>query len=141
MPEPTNIPTPKTAPRITDQRDRALYVISVAAELAGVHPQTLRMYERKGLLSPARTEGRARRYSDRDIERVRVIQTLTQTEGMNLAGVQMVIELTQAVEDMRDQVEQLQAEARRLRDQIRDASAPTSLVPLRDAQAAMGEEA
>ena len=58
--------TPKTAPRVTDDRDRALYVISVAAELSGVHPQTLRMYERKGLLQPKRTEGRARRYSDRN---------------------------------------------------------------------------
>ena len=64
--------TPKTAPRITDDRDRALYVISVAAELSGVHPQTLRMYERKGLLQPKRTEGRARRYSDRDIEHVQI---------------------------------------------------------------------
>ena len=65
---------------------RALYVISVAAELAGVHPQTLRIYERKGLLAPARTTGRSRRYSDRDIALLRRIQDLT-NDGVSLAGV------------------------------------------------------
>ena len=64
-----------------------MYVISVAAELAGVHPQTLRIYERKGLLHPDRTAGNNRRYSERDIERLRMIQRLTQEQGMNLAGV------------------------------------------------------
>jgi MerR family transcriptional regulator/heat shock protein HspR len=72
--------------------ERALYVISVAAELAGVHPQTLRIYERKGLLSPARTSGRSRRYSDRDIEMLRRIQELT-NEGVTLAGVQRILDL------------------------------------------------
>lgn len=71
---------------------RAVYVISVAAELAGVHPQTLRIYERKGLVAPARTSGRSRRYSDRDIEVLRRIQQLT-NEGMSLAGVQRVLDL------------------------------------------------
>jgi MerR family transcriptional regulator/heat shock protein HspR len=71
---------------------RAVYVISVAAELAGVHPQTLRIYERKGLVDPARTTGGSRRYSDADIARLRRIQQLT-TEGLNLAGVQKVLEL------------------------------------------------
>lgn len=65
---------------------RAVYVISVAAELAGVHPQTLRIYERKGLVEPARTGGGSRRYSDADIERLRTIAQLT-SSGMNLAGV------------------------------------------------------
>ena len=73
-------------------RDRAVYVISVAAELAGVHPQTLRIYERKGLVDPARTGGGSRRYSDDDIEQLRRIQELT-NEGLNLAGVQRVLEL------------------------------------------------
>src|SRR5215475_4961956 len=72
--------------------DRALYVISVAAELAGVHPQTLRIYERKGLLAPHRTSGRSRRYSERDIELLRRIQKLT-TDGVSLAGVQRILDL------------------------------------------------
>ena len=69
---------------------RAVYVISVAAELAGVHPQTLRIYERKGLLAPARTTGRSRRYSDRDIALLRRIQDLT-NDGVSLAGVQRIL--------------------------------------------------
>ena len=67
------------------ETSRAVYVISVAAELAGVHPQTLRIYERKGLVDPARTEGGSRRYSDADINQLRRIQELT-NEGLNLAG-------------------------------------------------------
>jgi len=67
-------------------RDRAVYIISVAAELTGVHPQTLRVYERKGLVEPARTGGMSRRYSQADIERIRQIQALT-TQGLNLVGV------------------------------------------------------
>jgi MerR family transcriptional regulator/heat shock protein HspR len=72
--------------------NRAVYVISVAAELAGLHPQTLRIYERKGLLDPARTGGGSRRYSDADIAQLRRIQELT-AEGLNLAGVQKVLAL------------------------------------------------
>ena len=72
--------------------ERALYIISVAADLAGVHPQTLRIYERKGLIEPARTEGRSRRYSERDIELLRHIQELTQA-GVGLSGVERVLEL------------------------------------------------
>ena len=77
--------------------ERALYIISVAAELAGVHPQTLRIYERKGLIEPARTVGRSRRYSDRDIALLRRIQELT-NEGLNLAGVKRVLELEAELE-------------------------------------------
>ena len=76
--------------------DRAVYVISVAAELAGLHPQTLRIYERKGLVDPARTGGGSRRYSDDDIEQLHRIQELTR-EGLNLAGVQKVLELEAAL--------------------------------------------
>ena len=130
MTDRAEMPTPKTAKRVTDNRDRALYVISIAAELAGVHPQTLRMYERKGLIKPARTEGRARRYSDRDIERVRLIQSLTQDEGMNLAGVQVVMELSRTVDEMSEQIARLQDEARHLRDQMIERTQPTALVPL-----------
>jgi len=77
---------------MADPRSRAVYVISVAAELAGVHPQTLRIYERKGLLDPARTAGGNRRYSDTDLDRLRRIAELTD-EGLNLAGVRRVLEL------------------------------------------------
>jgi MerR family transcriptional regulator/heat shock protein HspR len=77
---------------MADHATRAVYVISVAAELAGVHPQTLRIYERKGLLDPARTAGGNRRYSDSDLDRLRRIAELTD-EGLNLAGVRRVLEL------------------------------------------------
>jgi MerR family transcriptional regulator/heat shock protein HspR len=90
---------------------RALYVISVAAELAGVHPQTLRIYERKGLVDPARTGGGSRRYSDRDIARLRRIQELT-AEGLNLEGVRRVMELEEEVERLRQAMAQLQLDAR-----------------------------
>jgi MerR family transcriptional regulator/heat shock protein HspR len=73
-------------------RDRALYIISVAAELAGVHPQTLRIYERKGLIEPRRTQGGSRRYSERDIALLRRIQELT-NEGVSLVGVRKILEL------------------------------------------------
>jgi MerR family transcriptional regulator/heat shock protein HspR len=108
-------PTPKTAPRITDDRARALYVISIAAELSGVHPQTLRMYERKGLLEPARTEGRARRYSESDIERVRMIQWLTQQQGVNLAGVEMLIAMNERMLEMQRALDEAQARIERLK--------------------------
>jgi MerR family transcriptional regulator, heat shock protein HspR len=96
-----------------DSRDtaRALFVISVAAELAGVHPQTLRIYERKGLVEPARTGGGSRRYSEDDIDRLRRIQELT-TEGLNLAGVKMVMELEDRVRELEAALEQARAEAR-----------------------------
>jgi MerR family transcriptional regulator/heat shock protein HspR len=91
-------------------RNRAVYVISVAAELAGVHPQTLRIYERKGLVDPARTAGGSRRYSDHDIAVLRRIQELT-NEGLNLAGVQRVLELEQVVASLRSELEQLRQQA------------------------------
>lgn len=74
-------------------KDRPVYMISVAAELAGVHPQTLRIYERKMLVQPSRSPGGTRLYSEADIERLRLIQRLTQEEGVNLAGVMRIIEL------------------------------------------------
>ncbi len=91
--------------------ERALYIISVAAELAGVHPQTLRIYERKGLIEPARTVGRSRRYSDRDIALLRRIQELT-NEGVGLAGVQRILELEQRVGRLNDELELARREAR-----------------------------
>ncbi len=91
--------------------DRGVYVISVAAELAGVHPQTLRIYERRGLLDPARTGGGSRRYSQRDIDRLRRIQELTES-GLNLAGVKRVMELEEEVARLRAQMNQLARETR-----------------------------
>lgn len=97
-------------------RARAVYVISVAAELAGLHPQTLRIYERKGLLDPARTGGGSRRYSDADIEQLRRIQELT-AEGLNLAGVQRVLELEAALDEAEQALRAAQAGADRAVEQ------------------------
>jgi MerR family transcriptional regulator/heat shock protein HspR len=95
--------------------DRAVYTISVAAELAGVHPQTLRIYERKGLVTPTRTSGNTRRYSERDIRRLRTIQQLTQERGVNLAGVRLIIELVTESQRLRSRLDQAEAEIARLR--------------------------
>ncbi len=91
------------------RRPVGVYVISVAAELAGVHPQTLRIYERKGLLEPARTQGGSRRYSDEDIGLLHRIQQLTD-EGLNLAGVKRVLELEAENSLLRQQIEQVKQE-------------------------------
>jgi MerR family transcriptional regulator/heat shock protein HspR len=101
--------------------ERGVYIISVAAELAGVHPQTLRIYERKGLLRPARTAGNTRRYSERDIQRLRTIQRLTQ-RGVNLAGVKMVIELQGELERVRRRMEDVEQQAERARRRLREES-------------------
>ena len=82
-----------------DAAERAVYVVSVAAELAGMHPQTLRQYDRLGLVSPARTRGRGRRYSHRDVERLRRIQSLSQ-EGINLEGIRRILDLEARVEEL-----------------------------------------
>lgn len=118
-------------------RGNAVYIISVAAELAGVHPQTLRTYERKGLLKPARTAGGTRRYSPRDVERVRLIQELTQGEGVNLAGVLRILALQDHVDELREQlvraqraVEEVRREAERVLDDARRRSS-AALVPYR----------
>jgi MerR family transcriptional regulator/heat shock protein HspR len=96
------------------ERERALYIISVAAELAGVHAQTLRIYERKGLIEPARTQGGSRRYSDHDIALLRRIQELT-NEGVSLVGVRKILEL----EDERARAEARIAELERAVEQSR----------------------
>ncbi len=112
--------------------DRAVYIISVAAELAGVHPQTLRIYERKGLLRPKRTPGNTRRYSDRDIARLRTIQDLTQRRGVNLAGVKMIMEMQAELERLRRRTEELEAELRQARRTARPSPGTgTSILPLR----------
>ena len=99
------------------ETDRALYVISVAAELAGVHPQTLRIYERKGLLAPARTTGRSRRYSDRDIALLRRIQELT-TEGVSLAGVQRILALEDELNRARARIAETEARLDELQREV-----------------------
>jgi MerR family transcriptional regulator, heat shock protein HspR len=91
--------------------NRAVYVISVAAELTGVHPQTLRIYERKGLLDPSRTSGGSRRFSDADLSRLRHIQQLTAT-GLNLEGVRRVLELEQELEQVRAELDEARQQSR-----------------------------
>jgi MerR family transcriptional regulator/heat shock protein HspR len=95
--------------------DRPVYVISVAAELAGVHPQTLRIYERKGLVRPQRTQGGSRRYSERDVEMLRSIQRLTQDVGINLAGVKRILEMQAEMEELQRQMDGLRAQLERRR--------------------------
>jgi len=90
--------------------DRPRYMISVAAELAGMHPQTLRTYESKGLVRPKRTPGGTRLYSETDVERLRIIQRLTTELGLNLAGVELVLRLEDELRRAHAQVERLQAE-------------------------------
>ena len=104
-----------------------VYVISVAAELAGMHPQTLRMYERRGLVNPGRTQGGSRRYSDLDVSRLRRIQELTNT-GLNLEGVRRVLELEDEVEALRHEVVRLQEERDELHRQYRREIVPLSQV-------------
>lgn len=114
--------------------DQAIYIISVAAELAGVHPQTLRVYERKGLVLPQRTQGNTRRYSEKDIDRLRRIQELT-NEGINLAGVLRIMELERDMERLRERYAQAVREIAHMEQQIDDIYAARNrmaMVPLRD---------
>ena len=117
---------------------QAVYVISVAAELAGVHPQTLRIYERKGLVEPGRTQGGSRRYSEADIALLRRIQDLT-NDGLNLAGVKRVLELEAELERVRAQLEavtaQVSDEVDRVHRQYR-----RDLVPLNQAVIRYGDD-
>jgi MerR family transcriptional regulator/heat shock protein HspR len=118
-------------------RSQAVYVISVAAELAGMHPQTLRIYERRGLVNPARTQGGNRRYSDEDIEVLRRITELA-AEGMNLEGIRRVMQLEAEVERLRAELAETREAARQA---VSDAEARQrrDLVPLRQAVAVFGE--
>jgi MerR family transcriptional regulator/heat shock protein HspR len=115
--------------------DRPLYMISVAADLAGVHPQTLRIYERKCLVAPQRSAGNTRLYSQADVERLREIQRLTQEEGINLAGVTQIIELQREIEQMRValasavvQVKRAEASARVARESARRQDVRAAIV-------------
>jgi MerR family transcriptional regulator/heat shock protein HspR len=92
--------------------DRPRYMISIAAELVGMHPQTLRIYEQKGLVRPKRTAGNTRLYSDSDVERLRLIQRLTTEIGLNLAGVERVLDLEDELQSARRRLARLEQEMR-----------------------------
>ena len=119
--------------------DRPIYMISVAAELAGMHPQTLRIYEAKGLVRPKRTAGNTRLYSERDVERLRVIQRLTTELGLNLSGVELALKLEDQLQRMQASIDRLEREKREAVEQVhrnyrRDlvpVSQITTLIPLR----------
>jgi MerR family transcriptional regulator/heat shock protein HspR len=98
--------------------DHGVFMISVAAELAGMHPQTLRMYEARGLITPSRSPKRTRLYSQRDIERLRRIHRLTTEMGMNLAGVERVLAMEQAMRSLQERMERMQAETERLHREL-----------------------
>jgi len=106
----------------TRSRDEPLYVISVAAKLVNLHPQTLRHYERIGLVTPARSEGNVRLYSDQDIERLRKIVRLTDDLGVNLAGVEVILNMTEQIEEMQARMEAMEAEFRAEIERLRRRS-------------------
>jgi MerR family transcriptional regulator, heat shock protein HspR len=106
--------------------DARTFLISVAAELAGMHAQTLRTYDRLGLVSPQRTSGGGRRYSPRDVDLLREVQRLSQDEGVNLAGIKRIIELTNQVEALQNRIKEMAREIEELRAQPRSKS--TALV-------------
>lgn len=119
------------------KQESAVYVISVAAELGGVHPQTLRMYERKGLLTPQRTSGNTRRYSAEDIQRLRRIQELTQGAGVNLSGARLILRLEEQLERMGQELNRMASRVQELeadvaRDMRRMAQQAGEIVPARD---------
>lgn len=102
-----------------EDKNRPLYMISVAAELAGVHPQTLRIYEQKGLVSPQRTRGNTRMYSQADIERLQLINDLTD-EGINLAGVIRILDLKGRLDERDEELDALHRRVRRLADRVHE---------------------
>jgi MerR family transcriptional regulator/heat shock protein HspR len=102
----------------TQDYDRPRYMISVAADLVGMHPQTLRIYESKGLLRPGRTPGGTRLYSEHDLDRLRLIQRLTTELGLNLAGVERVLALEDELQKMRSRLDLLEQEMRQAIEQV-----------------------
>lgn len=103
------------------ESDRPVFVISVAAELAGMHPQTLRQYDRLGLVQPQRAPGRARRYSERDVQKLQEIQELSQS-GVSLEGIKRIMQLENQVEALQARMSELQAENEALRNRLQDGS-------------------
>jgi MerR family transcriptional regulator/heat shock protein HspR len=110
--------------------ERAVFIISVAAELAGVHPQTLRIYERKGLVRPKRTSGNTRRYSQADVDRLLEIQALTD-EGVNLAGVKRIMELRAEIERLHRELDELRSQLAHRRAIAMPGRRSGEIVPLR----------
>ena len=110
--------------------ERAVFIISVAAELAGVHPQTLRIYERKGLVRPKRTSGNTRRYSQADVDRLLEIQALTD-EGVNLAGVKRIMELRAEIERLHRELDELRSQLAHRRAIAMRGRRSGEIVPLR----------
>lgn len=103
------------------ESDRPVFVISVAAELAGMHPQTLRQYDRLGLVQPQRAPGRARRYSKRDVQKLQEIQELSQS-GVSLEGIKRIMQLENQVEALRARITEVQAENETLRNRLQEGS-------------------
>jgi MerR family transcriptional regulator/heat shock protein HspR len=117
--------------RRDEGRDKPLYMISVAAELTGMHPQTLRVYEQKGLVTPGRSRGNTRLYSQSDIDRLNLISQLTD-EGINLAGVIRILDMRERTEELEEEIDDLRLELRRLTDEVRELRMQkriTSLAP------------
>ena len=102
-----------------ESRNKPLYMISVAAELTGMHPQTLRVYEQKGLVNPGRSRGNTRLYSQADIERLELIGRLTD-EGINLAGVVRILDMREHEEEMEHEIDEMRVRMRELEDQVRE---------------------
>jgi MerR family transcriptional regulator, heat shock protein HspR len=124
----SEVPGPQDAARSVAE-DAAVFVISVAAELAGMHAQTLRQYDRLGLVSPGRTPGGGRRYSPRDVALLREVQRLSQDEGVNLAGIKRIINLETHVDALRNRVAELVADLDRAHTELARRRGPsTSLV-------------
>ena len=113
----------------SEDRDRPVYMISVAASLTGVHPQTLRMYEQKGLVTPKRTSGNTRMYSQADIERLELINELTD-EGINLAGVIRILDLQGRLDERDAEIDDLHKRVRRLADRVHELETRESVTAL-----------
>lgn len=113
----------QTRVEVTVGEDRGVFMISVAAELAEMHPQTLRIYEARGLITPKRSPKNTRLYSQRDVERLKRIQQMTNEEGLNLAGVETVLEMESRVEAMRAELEAMRERTRELETQLNEEMA------------------
>ncbi|MBS3908610.1 MAG: helix-turn-helix transcriptional regulator [Actinobacteria bacterium] len=123
--------------------DEPVYMISVAAKLAGMHPQTLRIYERKKLIDPKRTQGSTRLYSQRDVDRLKLIQMLTQGLGVNLAGVVKIFELQDEIEELQGLMEALEKQTAKLRgalDEELGKIRQSALVPMRRGKIVLRKE-
>lgn len=136
--------TPHRSRRTRADETDALYAISAAAELAGMHPQTLRQYDRIGLVIPSRTSGRGRRYSTQDITRLREVQRLSQEEGINLAGVKRILDLRDRLAALEAELEEarslLASPAARVRPRVFWADSTGQIIPrLRELPARRGE--